>query len=93
VGLVCRVVEQTGIATVCVSTGLDLTRQVRPPRSIFINHPMGNNFGRPRDVRMQREILLRALKIAQESKQAGILVDPEYEWGEEFRFNPGGARQ
>lgn len=90
-GLVCRIVEQAGIATVCVSTGLDLTRQVKPPRSIFINHPMGNNFGRPGDVQMQREILLKALTLAQEAGEAGILVDPGYEWGEEFRFNPGGA--
>lgn len=90
-GLVCRIVEQAGIATVCVSTGLDLTRQVKPPRSIFINHPMGNNFGRPGDVQMQREILLKALTLAQEAGEAGILVDSGYEWGEEFRFNPGGA--
>ena len=90
-GLVCRTVEQAGIATVCVSTGLDLTRQVKPPRSIFINHPMGNNFGRPGDVQMQREILLQALTLAQESEEAGILVDPGYAWGEEFGYNPGGA--
>ncbi len=52
---------------------------------------MGNNFGRPGDVQMQRGILLKALTLAQETEEAGILVDPGYEWGEEFRFNPGGA--
>jgi len=40
---------------------------------------------------MQREILLKALTLAQEKEEAGILVDPGYEWGEEFRFNPGGG--
>jgi hypothetical protein len=91
VGLVCRVVEQTGIATVCVSTGLDLTQQVKPPRSIFLNHPMGNNFGRPGDMQMDSEILFKALTLAQDTYEGGIPVVPGYDWGEEFRFNPGGA--
>ena len=33
----------------CVSTGRDLTAQVKPPRGVFVNHPMGNAFGAPGD--------------------------------------------
>src|SRR5574337_2176340 len=44
-GLVARVVEQHGIATVNVSTGRDLSLLVKPPRTLFVNHPMGNAFG------------------------------------------------
>ncbi|MDP6708872.1 MAG: selenoprotein B, partial [Alphaproteobacteria bacterium] len=61
-GLVSRVVEDHGIATVNVSTGRDLTAQVKPPRAVFVNHPMGNPFGRPGDVAAQRDILLAALE-------------------------------
>jgi hypothetical protein len=84
VGLVCRVVEERGIATVCVSTGRDLTAQVKPPRSIFVNCPMGNNFGPPNDVALQRKILGAALELVVNAEEGGVLVDYPYEWEEEF---------
>ena len=81
-GLVSRVVEQAGIPTVYVSTGRDLTVQVLPPRSIFVNFPMGNPFGRPHDVEMQREILMHALNHAVAATEAGEMLDLTYDWGE-----------
>ncbi len=67
-----------------VSTGRDLTAQVRPPRSYFVNFPMGNPFGRPHDVAMQRRILLDALELTVTATEAGVLVDAPYAWGEDF---------
>ncbi len=67
-----------------VSTGRDLTEQVRPPRSVFVNFPMGNPFGRPGDVATQRAILLDALQLATADVPPGVLVDLPYEWGEDF---------
>ena len=83
-GLVARVVEEAGIPTVLVSTGRDLTAQVRPPRSAFVNFPMGNPFGRPGDAQTQRAILEAALRLAERSDEAGLLVDLPQEWGERF---------
>jgi len=91
VGLVCRVVEEAGIATVCVSTGRDLTQQVKPPRSLFVNFPMGNAFGAPFDVAMQRAILRAALDLAETAREPGVLVDLPYVWPEAFAFAPGTA--
>jgi D-proline reductase (dithiol) PrdB len=85
VGLVCRVVEEAGIATVCVSTGRDLTVQVKPPRSLFVNFPMGNNFGAPFNSEQQRAILTRALALVhevQEVDQGGYLEDWQEQWHE-----------
>lgn len=82
-GLVARVVEESGIPTVLVSTGRDLTAQVRPPRSAFVNFPMGNPFGAAHAPDQQRRILLDALELAQ-STQPGVLVDLPYEWPEPF---------
>lgn len=90
-GLVCRVVEEAGIATVCVSTGRDLTEQVRPPRSLFVNFPMGNAFGAPFDVDMQLAILRAALGLAETAIEPGLLVDLPYVWPEPFEFAPGKA--
>jgi D-proline reductase (dithiol) PrdB len=84
VGLVARTLEARGIPTVLVSTGRDLTAQVLPPRSVFVSFPMGNPFGRPGDVAMQRAILCDALRLAETATHGGTLVDLPYVWGEDF---------
>ncbi|MDP6343192.1 MAG: hypothetical protein QF578_19215 [Alphaproteobacteria bacterium] len=84
-GLVSRVVEERGIATVNVSTGRDITANVRPPRSVFINHPMGNPFGRPGQREMQREVLMHALRLLENGRTPGELIDLPYDWGEEVK--------
>jgi hypothetical protein len=100
VGLVARVVEEAGIPTVVVSTGRDLTEQVRPPRSLFVNFPMGNPFGRPGDAAMQDRILRDAVGLFDTVDEAGTIVDAPYEWSEDFTaivdktlgaMTPGGA--
>ncbi len=83
-GLVARVIEESGLPTVLVSTGRDLTAQVLPPRSVFVNFPMGNPFGRPDAPEQQREILLDALRLAETATEGGTLVDLPYEWPEAF---------
>jgi len=86
VGLVCRVVEASGIATVCLSTGRDLTELVRPPRSMFVNFPMGNAFGKPFDQAMQRSILDACLSMATSCEVPGELIDLPHVWPESFEF-------
>ena len=83
-GLVARVIEEAGIPTVLVSTGRDLTFQVRPPRSVFVNFPMGNPFGRPEDHEQQKRILLDALHLVETADTGGVLADLPYDWGEDF---------
>ena len=85
-GLVCRVVESLGIPTVCVSTGSDLTALVKPPRSLFVNHPMGNPFGRPGDAEAQTAVLRAAINMVAECNEAGALVDFETDWDTPFEF-------
>jgi hypothetical protein len=84
VGLVARVIEEQGIPTVLVSTGRDLTEQVRPPRSLFVNFPMGNPFGRPFDAATQLGVLRAALHLAESANRPGVLVDLPVAWGEDF---------
>ena len=74
-GLVARVIESLGIPTVLVSTGRDLTELVRPPRSLFVNYPMGNPFGPPNEPEAQRAILSHALALAAEITEPGTIVD------------------
>ena len=75
----------------CVSTGRDLTEQVKPPRSLFVNFPMGNAFGQPFDTDMQFEVLRRALNLAAMATEPGVLEDLGQVWPEPFEFNPGSS--
>ena len=82
-------VEEAGIPTVVVSTGRDLSAQVRPPRTVFVNFPMGNPFGKPFDKVRQRTILLDALRALQSIKRGGDMIDLPYKWDVEFGMNLG----
>ena len=88
-GLVCRVVEAAGIATVCLSTGRDLTAQVKPPRSLFVNFPMGNNFGGAADTQTQTRVLRRALAMIHGVTKAGTLEDWPEVWPEPVEYFTG----
>ena len=90
-GLVSRLVEERGIATVCVATGRDLISLVKPPRALFVNHPMGNNFGAAHDKAMQTDILRQALKLLETATEGGVLVDMPTGWPKHFEFRPGSA--
>jgi D-proline reductase (dithiol) PrdB len=93
VGLVARVVEEAGISTVVVSTGRDLSVQVRAPRTVFVNFPMGNPFGRPFDRAQQRAILLDVLHALERIQEGGTVIDLPYDWGEDFDMNLGSGYQ
>ena len=67
-----------------VSTGRDLTELVCPPRSLFVNFPMGNPFGQPNEPDYQRAILRTALELATGEIDAGEIVDLRDTWPADF---------
>lgn len=67
-----------------VSTGRDLTELVCPPRSLFVNFPMGNPFGPPNQPDYQRAILRTALELATGEVAAGEIVDLRDTWPADF---------
>jgi hypothetical protein len=78
------VIEAAGIPTMLVSTGRDLTAQVKPPRSLFRNVPMGNPFGAPGDADGQRAVLRRALELTYTIREPGTIVDDDEAWATPF---------
>jgi hypothetical protein len=74
---------------VLVSTGRDLSAQVKPPRTVFVNFPMGNPFGRAFDAERQLAILRDALHALESIQRGGEIIDLPYEWGEKFAMNLG----
>ena len=67
-----------------VSTGRDLTELVCPPRSLFVNFPMGNPFGPPNEPDYQRNILRAALELAEHADSPGEIVDLKDTWPSDF---------
>ncbi len=83
VGLIARAVEEAGIPTVSMTSALDITRAVNPPRSVFVNFPLGHQTGKPNDPELQRAILLDALSAAQSISVPGEVVVLPYVWDEQ----------
>lgn len=79
-GLLARVFEREGIPTVGLTSALDVTERVRPPRSAFLNFPLGNQVGPPDDPRLQRAILRDALELLSTARDPGTVVPLPYEW-------------
>jgi len=65
-----------------------MMEQVKPPRSAFINFPLGRQCGRPHDRDLQMSILRDALNILSSASKPGEIVNLPYEWGEPFDW-PG----
>ena len=94
-GLVARAVEEAGIPTLCMSSALDITRAVKPPRSVFVNFPLGHQTGKPHDPALQRSILTDALGALETMTGPGAVVTLPYLWDdkgdgwEEREYRPG----
>lgn len=61
VGLIARHAETSGMPTLCMSSALDITKSVNPPRAAFLDYPLGHIIGKPRHPALQRSILIEAL--------------------------------
>lgn len=88
-GLLARVVEEVGIPTVYVGSARDMMAQVKPPRAVFVNFPMGHQCGKPFDRELQMSIIKSALQVLSTLDQPGTIVDLPYEWGEDFGYSLG----
>ena len=63
-----------------MSSAFDLTTLVKPPRSFFVNYPLGHTTGKPFDRQNQMEIIKRALGEAKDINEAGAIVELPYRW-------------
>ncbi len=81
-GLFARAIEEAGVPTISLSSALDITASVRPPRAIFVNFPLGHQAGRPFDRDGQRRIILDALHVLETATTPGTLVGLQSKWDE-----------
>ena len=66
-----------------LSSALDITVLVKPPRAVFVNYPLGNPCGKPGDPANQRYILTTALRCLETSTVPGRIVQLPCRWRED----------
>lgn len=74
-GLIQRVIEARGIATISVSSSLEITRKVRPPRVLFPGLQLGHPVGFPGQIHEQQTVLRLLLRYLQAIKEPGTIVE------------------
>ena len=79
-GLIARAIEEAGIPTVSMSSALDISTLVKPPKTFFVNYPLGHTTGKPFDRNNQMQIIKAALGGAGDIGEPGTIVQLPFEW-------------
>jgi D-proline reductase (dithiol) PrdB len=80
VSLIARYLEARGIPTLCVGSALDILQAGQPPRSVFVDYPLGHSTGKAFDEDDQRKIVRAALKHFNEASTPGDIARIKVRW-------------
>lgn len=85
IGLIARHLEAAGYPTVCLTSARSITAAANPPRSVFVDLPLGHTAGPPNDPDVQRTIVEGALRLAAEMDRPedgapGRILDLPLRW-------------
>ncbi len=78
--IVARHLEQHGISTLCLTSALDITRSVNPPRIAFLDFPIGYICGKPGDSALQEAIVREALQAFDALQTPGAVKRLSFCW-------------
>lgn len=59
-----------------------MTRQIKPPRAVFVPFMMGHHFGVPFHQALQRRIILEALNLLMTAKESGEIRTLPLTWAQ-----------
>lgn len=82
-GLIARHAEAAGIPTLCMTSALDITKAVNPPRAAFLDYLLGHTTGKPHQPELQREILIQALEAFTSLTTPGSIKRLTFRWSED----------
>jgi hypothetical protein len=68
-----------------MTSALDITQAVKPPRAVFLNFPLGHQTGKPHQPELQLRIVRDALAAFPTIKRPGTIVELPYVWDPEDR--------
>ena len=81
-GLIARAIERGGISTLSMTSALDITRAVKPPRAVFVDFPLGHQTGKPHEPGLQRQIVQAAFAVLTTTTTPGSIIKLPYVWDE-----------
>jgi len=84
VGLIARVLEETGISTACIVMRREVAQNVKPPRTLFVRFPLGAPCGPANDAETHRTVIRQALDVLATAQEPGTIVDSPLQWKREI---------
>jgi hypothetical protein len=63
-----------------IGTALDIMSKVRPPRAVFVDHPVGRTFGPPHDRTRNEAVLNTALNQLPKFTERNQIHDLQCHW-------------
>jgi hypothetical protein len=63
-----------------MTSALDITQAVNPPRAVFLNFPLGHQTGKPQQPELQRQIVRYAMQAFQTISRPGTIIQLPYVW-------------
>lgn len=66
-----------------MTSALDITLAVNPPRAAFLDYPLGHTTGKPHDPELQRAILLEALEAFTSLETPGSVKTLPFRWDDD----------
>ncbi len=66
-----------------ITSALDITRLVKPPRAVLVNFPLGHQTGKKFEPELQKSILRDALNALRTIKEPGTILELPYRWDED----------
>lgn len=76
-----------------MSSALDITRAVNPPRAVFTDFPLGHTTGKPFDRPLQREMMIEALRAFETMDKPGSIKILPFKWDAEDAWKHSGAER
>jgi hypothetical protein len=74
-----------------MSSALDITRAVNPPRAVFTDFPLGHTAGKPLDRELQRKIMISTLHAFETMSAPGSIGMLPFEWSADHSWKHAGA--
>jgi hypothetical protein len=68
-----------------MTSALDITRAVNPPRAVFVNYPLGHQTGKPHQPDLQGAIVRDAMRAFETITRPGTIVELPYVWDPDDR--------
>lgn len=79
-GLVARAIEQAGIPTFTIRAFPEMLALVKAPRAAWVRFPRGAVLGEPGDAERQLTVLRHCLRLWEDWRDPGTLVELPFKW-------------